>query len=120
MRPEFLAWAQSAVAIHGSFRGTILKGTFYPLDGSASTTDLLRRSLVATGHSSESADEIIGGLSEIEEGLLLQELRPRPALALLRSQAGALEVIADFLGVLHGRELRNARELADCFVAMGV
>ena len=47
-------------------------------------------------------------------------MRWAPALALLRSQAGALEVIADFLGVLHGRELRNARELADCFVAMGV
>ena len=52
--------------------------------------------------------------------LVLQELRPVPALTLLRCQAGALELIADFLGVLHERELRNARELADVLVVMGV
>ena len=52
--------------------------------------------------------------------LLLQIPRPVPALTLLRCQAGALELIADFLGVLHERELRNARELADVLVAMGV
>ena len=45
--------------------------------------------------------------------LVLQELRPVPALTLLRCQAGALELIADFLGVLHERELRNARETAE-------
>ena len=40
---------------------------------------------------------------------------PRSArrMARLRSQAGALELVADFLGVLHGRELRNVRELAE-------
>ena len=52
--------------------------------------------------------------------LVLQELRPVPALTLLRCQAGALELIADFLGVLHERELRNVRELADVLVVMGV
>ena len=50
---------------------------------------------------------------------MLQELRPVPALT-LRCQAGALELIADFLGVLHERELRNARELADVLMGMGV
>ena len=57
---------------------------------------------------------------EINQALLLQNLRPVPALALLRCQAGALELIADFLGVLHERELRNARELADVLVGMSV
>ena len=52
--------------------------------------------------------------------LVLQELRPVPALTLLQCQVGELELIADFLGVLHERELRNARELADVLVAMGV
>ena len=32
-----------------------------------------------------------------------------------------MELVADFLGgVRRGRELRNARELAECLVAMGV
>ena len=37
--------------------------------------------------------------------LVLQELRPVPALTLLQCQVGELELIADFLGVLHEREL---------------
>ena len=49
---------------------------------------------------------------EIQQALLLQELRPIPALAALRGQAGALELVAGFLGVFHGQELRNAREAA--------
>ena len=32
-----------------------------------------------------------------------------------------MELVADFVGgVRRGRELRNARELAECLVAMGV
>ena len=52
--------------------------------------------------------------------LVLQELRPVPALTLLQCQVGELELIADFLGVLHERELRHARALADVLVGMGV
>ena len=96
-------------------------GTFHP-EGTASTTDLLRRTLIATaGNTPAQADMIIQAIpDENNQAMLLQNLRPVLALTLLRCQAGALELIADFLGVLHERELRNARELADVLVAMGV
>jgi hypothetical protein len=117
-RPALLAWAQAAVAANLSFRSTIVMGTFHP-EGTVSTTDLLRRTLIATGNTE--ADKIIQAIpDEIQQALMLQNLRPVPALTLLRCQAGALELIADFLGVLHERELRNARELADVLVVMGV
>jgi len=42
-------------------------------------------------------------------------------LSKLRGLPDALELVADFVGgVRRGRELRNARELAECLVAMGV
>ena len=45
---------------------------------------------------------------------------PSP-LSKLSGLPDALELVADFLGgVRRGRELRNARELAECLVAMGV
>ena len=117
-RPALLAWAQKAATSSASFFDTVLMGTFHP-EGTAPTTDLLRRTLIATGNAE--ADKIIKCIpDETQQALMLQELRPVPALTLLRCQAGALELIADFLGVLHERELRNARELADVLVGMGV
>ncbi len=119
-RPALLAWAQAAVAASASFFSTIVMGAFHP-EGTASTTDLLRRTLIAKGNTASSAEAILKCMpDEIQQALLLQILRPVPALTLLRCQAGALELIADFLGVLHERELRNARELADVLVGMGV
>jgi hypothetical protein len=110
-RPALLAWAQAAVAANLSFRNTIVMGTFHP-EGTESTTDLLRRTLIATGNAE--ADKIIKCIpDETQQALMLQELRPVPALTLLRCQTGALELVADFLGVLHERELRNARETAE-------
>jgi hypothetical protein len=112
-RPALLAWAQAAVAASASFFSTIVTGTFHP-EGTAPTADLLRRTLIAGGSSAAQADIIIECTpNEINQALMLQKLRPVPALTLLRCQAGALELIADFLGdVLRERELRNARELA--------
>ena len=118
-RPALLGWAQAAVAASMSFHSTIVMGTFYP-EG-LSTTDLLRRTLMASVDTAEKADMIIHLIpDEVNRALLLQTLRPVPALALLRCQAGALELIADFLGVLRERELRNTRELADVLVGMGL
>ena len=57
---------------------------------------------------------------ENNQAMLLQNLRPVLALTLLRCQAGALELIAGFLGVLHARKLRVVRELAGVLVGMGV
>ena len=94
-------------------------GTFYP-EGS-STTDLLRRTLITTGIAANNADIIIRYIpDEDQQALMLQELRPVPALVRLRCHTGALELIADFLGVLHERKLRVVRELADVLVGMGV
>ena len=46
---------------------------------------------------------------------------PPSPLSKLRGLPDALELVADFVGgVRRGRELRNARELAGCLVAMGV
>ena len=118
-RPALLAWAQAAVAANLSFRSTVVMGTFYPESGS--TTDLLRRTLIATGNAANNADIIIRYIpDEDQQALMLQELRPVPALVRLRCQTGALELIADFLGVLHERKLRVVRELADVLVGMGV
>ena len=118
-RPAILAWAQAAVAANLSFRSTVVMGTFYPESGS--TTDLLRRTLITTGNAANNADIIIRYIpDEDQQALMLQELRPVPALVRLRCQTGALELIADFLGVLHERKLRVVRELADVLVGMGV
>ena len=118
-RPALLAWAQAAVAASMSFRSTIVMGTFYP-EG-MSTTDLLRRTLITTGNAANNADIIIRYIpDEDQQALMLQELRPVPALVRLRCQTGALELIADFLGVLHERKLRVVRELADVLVGIGV
>ena len=118
-RPALLAWAQAAVAANLSFRSTVVMGTFYPESGS--TTDLLRRTLIATGNAANNADIITRYIpDEGQQALILQELRPVSALSKLRCQAGALELIADFLGVLHGRELRVVRELADVLMEIGV
>ena len=88
-------------------------GTFHP-EGTTSTTDLLRRTLIAKGSSVSDAEAILECVpDDLQRVFLLQKLRPIPTLARLRTQAGALELIADFLGVMHGRELRNVRELAD-------
>ena len=54
-RPALLAWALEAVAASNSFRNTIVMGTFHP-EGTASTTDLLRRTLLAGGSSAAQAD----------------------------------------------------------------
>ena len=120
-RPALLDWAQTAAALSASFFKTIVVGTFHP-EGTASTTDLLRRTLMATVNGVDaagSADFIITNMpDEIQQALLLQKLRPVPALTLLRCQAGALELIADFLGVLRGRESRHARELADVLLVL--
>ena len=96
-------------------------GSFHP-EGTASTTDLLRRTLIATaGNTPAQADMIIQAIpDENNQAMLLQNLRPVLALTLLRCQAGALELIADFLGVLHERKLRVVRELADVLVGMGM
>ena len=51
---------------------------------------------------------------------VLEQLRPRSPLSKLSGSAGVLELISDFVGgVRRGRELRNAREFAECLVAMG-
>jgi hypothetical protein len=113
-RPALLAWAQAAVAASSSFFSTVVMGTFHP-EGTAPTTDLLRRTLIATCDTPEHADIILEFIpDEPQQALMLQKLRPVPTLALLRCQAGALELIADFLGdVLRERELRNVREFAE-------
>ena len=95
-------------------------GTFYP-EG-LPTTDLLRRALIAVaGNTPAHADTILKYMiPDVDQrALMLQELRPVPALTLLRCQAGALEPIADFLGgVLRERELRNVREFAEVLERM--
>ena len=119
-RPALLVWARKAVEASASFFSTVVMGTFHP-EGTAPTTDLLRRTLIATCDTPEHADIILEFIpDEPQQALMLQKLRPVPTLALLRCQAGALELIADFLGVLHERELRNARELAGVLVGMGL
>ena len=82
---------------------------------------LLRRALIVAGNTAANADFIIGTVPEDQRESLLQQLRPRPAISKLSGLTDALELVADFLGsVRRGRELRNARELAECLVAMGV
>ena len=113
-RTIVVEWASEVVAKSTSFVNNFVLGTFHP-EGSAPTTTLLRRALIATGvHSPDKADIIIKYMpNEIQQALLLQELRPVPALTLLRAQAGPLELIADFLDVLRGKELLNAKNAVD-------
>ena len=120
--PHLLAWAQGVVAASDSFRSTIIMGTFSPLlTDTAATAALLRRALVANGNTIDCAATIVDTLPEDLQPALLQKLRPRPAISKLSGLSGLLELVADFLGgVRRGRELRNARELAGCLVAMSV
>ena len=99
-------WAQDAVALHASFRESVLMGTLHP-EG-VPTTAFLRRTLVASMGEGK-ADMILEMIpSDVNRALFLQELRPRPALARLRAQADALQLVAAYVGVLVGRELRIA------------
>ena len=89
-RPALLAWAQGVVAASDSFRNTVLMGTFS------------RNTTAAASTAAEPSTA------------------PSP-LSKLRGLPDALELVADFVGgVRRGRELRNARELVECLVAMGV
>jgi ankyrin repeat protein len=114
-RLGLIAWAREVVAANASLRSTLVIGT---LHSDAPTAVLLRRTLKATGTPDHVMEAVMEHVSEIQQVLMLQQIRPRPELARLRSQAGALELVADFLGVLHGRELRNVRELADVLVGL--
>ena len=90
-RPALLAWAQGVVAASDSFRSTVLMGTF-----SRNTTSAAAAAAAAA-----------------------PTVPPSP-LSKLRGLPDALELVADFVGgVRRGRELRNAREYAECLVAMG-
>ena len=109
-RPALLAWAQAAVATSVSFRGTIVLGTFAP-EG-LSTAELLRRTLIA-GSSEAQTSIVLKYIPDEDQRALLHELRPVRALSKLRGQPIPLKLIADFLGVLHGRALRIVHELAD-------
>ena len=109
-RPALLAWAQAAVATSVSFRGTIVLGTFAP-EG-LSTAELLRRTLIA-GSSEAQTSIVLKYIPDEDQRALLHELRPVRALSKLRGQPIPLKLIADFLGVLHGRALRIVHELAN-------
>jgi hypothetical protein len=92
LRPGLLAWAQGVVAASDIFRNTVLMGTFSP-----NTTTTAAAAAAAAA---------------------IPTTPPSP-LSKLSGQTYALELVADFLGgVSRGRELRNARELAECLVAM--
>jgi len=87
---RLLAWAQGVVAASDSFRNTVLMGTF-----SRNTTTAAAAAAAAAA-------------------------APSSPLSKLRGLPDALELVADFVGgVRRGRELRNAREFAECLVAMG-
>ena len=58
-RPALLDWAQTAAALSASFFKTIVVGTFHP-EGTASTTDLLRRTLMATVNGAAAAARSAG------------------------------------------------------------
>ena len=97
-RPHLLAWAQGVVAASDSFRSTVLMGTFSPSSSSNTTTAAAAAAAAAA----------------------ITPTAPSP-LSKLNGLTDALELVADFLGgVRRGRELRNARELAECLVEMGV
>ena len=90
-RPALLAWAQGVVAASESFRSTVLMGTFS------------RNTTAAAAAAAAAAPTV-----------------PPSPLSKLRGLPDALELVADFVGgVRRGRELRNAREFAECLVAMG-
>ena len=117
-RPLLLAWAQGVVAASDSFRNTVLMGTFSPPSSTpAAITALLRRALITAGNAAANAEMIVAALSEDQRAPLLQQLRPRPAFSKLSGLTDALELVADFLDVWRGRELRNAREFAGCLLS---
>ena len=117
-RPLLLAWAQGVVAASDSFRNTVLMGTFSPPSSTpAAITALLRRALITAGNAAANAEMIVAALSEDQRAPLLQQLRPRPAFSKLSGLTDALELVADFVDVWRGRELRNAREFAGCLLS---
>ena len=107
MRRCLYSWAQNIVAVNKSFQIFML-GTYYP----EVTSDSLRRTLTATGN--DKAEIIIKYIqNKIDQEKILLELRPIPHLVKLRSQSGILEIISEYLGVMHNSKFRNVLKFSD-------
>ena len=107
MRRCLYSWAQNIVAVNKSFQIFML-GTYYP----EVTSDSLRRTLTATGN--DKAEIIIKYIqNKIDQEKILLELRPIPHLVKLRSQSGILEIISEYLGVMHNSKFRNVLKFSN-------
>ena len=112
-----LAWAQAAKP-SASFFSTTVMGAFHP-EGTASTTDLLRRTLIAKGNTASSAEAILFFHARRDPASATAANPPSGPRADAAALPGRCWSSLRTLGVLHERELRNA-ELADKLVGMGV
>lgn len=102
-------WLNNSIENNLFFFNNIIMGTFYPND--LSTSELLHRTLKMRLGTLDGSNIIINSISEDAKKPLLQTLRPVPAIIKLRSQS-ILMVIADYMGVIYDKKLRNVKELA--------
>ena len=111
-RPQLLEWAQQSVQTHSGFV-TFLLGT---LPAPAFTRAALHSLLAERLQSKDAAEIFICNTPEDQCRLAWEKIAKTrfcsPAIA-LGEKTGILELIADYVGVVRGRDLRILRSLVD-------
>ena len=116
VRPQLLKWAQQSVQTHSSFM-TFLLGTF-PSAVPTFSRAALRTLLVERLLSKDAAEMVMKNTPDNEYERLWSSLwskiikRTTPV-CYLGEKTGILELIADYAGVIRGRDLRILRSLVD-------
>ena len=107
-RPDLLYWAQEAVQDHDSFM-VFLSGT---LSASAYSRGALCEKLSTRLQSDDAAEMIMSNTPEEQYELLWRKTtESKTPLSCLAGKIGLLVHIADYLGVVRGRDLRIMRSL---------
>ena len=107
-RQMYLSWADGALSDHSSFFtflcGATLKAPSY-------SEASLRAQLTKELHNAPAANILVEDMPEERQRRVWNELFASP-LRRLNGNTGVLQVIADFLGILRGKELKIVRSLA--------
>ena len=113
VRPQLLEWAQQSVQTHSGFM-TFFMGT---LPAPAFTQAALQSLLAECLQSQDAAEMVMSNFPahqyECLWGKLITKRTTTPVRCLGGEKIGILELIADYVGVVRGRDLRILRSLVD-------
>ena len=110
-RPQLLNWAEDQLRNHHCFQ-VFLSGTLFPPAPPAFSTSSLLDVLSSRILSATAAQMLIANKSIDEQELIWEEMcRYQSTFSSFRGTSGIFELVADFAGIVRGRELRILRQL---------